>query len=189
MTTRTTVRANQQRPLYGDHVDEVERIDAAIHGWERVAPDLDLSTMRSGLLFGRAAQLALRLVDDAFRAHGVSSAEFDLLAAIMQAEGGSSTPTDLARLAMLSPAGMTHRLDVLEKAGLVSRSPDPADRRSTRIVLTTKGRRCVLTAAEAHVAVERELIASLSTRERNELDRILGKLLRNVEKPSGEDTP
>jgi DNA-binding MarR family transcriptional regulator len=52
---------------------------------------------------------------------------------------------------------LTYLLDDLEKAGLVERRPDPADRRSRRVVATDKGREVlagrqeVLRKVEAHV--------------------------------------
>ena len=36
---------------------------------------------------------------------------------------------------------MTYLLDDLEKAGLIERRPDPADRRARRIAATASGRR------------------------------------------------
>ena len=40
---------------------------------------------------------------------------------------------------MLTSSGTTKRLDKLEDAGLITREPDPNDRRGTLIALTDKG--------------------------------------------------
>ncbi|MEE3918524.1 MarR family transcriptional regulator [Micromonospora sp. BRA006-A] len=62
---------------------------------------------------------------------------------------------------MLTSGGMTGRLDRLERAGLVRRSPDPADRRALRVTLTDTGRRVVEESAEAGLAVQRRILDAL----------------------------
>ena len=47
-------------------------------------------------------------------------------------------PKHLLETVMLSSGGMTKRLDQLEHAGLVKRSPDPGDRRGTLVRLTPR---------------------------------------------------
>ena len=91
------------------------------------------------------------------------------------------TPTDLARLLMLSPAGMTNRLDRLEAAGHIERRADPGDRRSSLVVLTPAGRAVVDAAVTDHVDNERELLSVLSPSERAALDRALRRLLAQFE--------
>lgn len=66
--------------------------------------------------------------------------------------------------------------DGLERAGLVERQPDPADRRVRNLVLTEEGRR-------VRVQFERDLVAglpfgaNLSTAELAQLNDLLGKAL------------
>jgi DNA-binding MarR family transcriptional regulator len=56
---------------------------------------------------------------------------------------------------------MTYLVDDLEKAGLVERRPDPADRRARQVVLTAKGS-TTYDASSKHVAeVERAVLAAL----------------------------
>ena len=83
----------------------------------------------------------------------------------------------LARSGMLSPAGMTHRLDLLERAGFVERRPDPGDRRSTLVVLTEAGESKAIEAARAHVAAEAELFDALGPSDRADLRRLLETML------------
>ena len=80
---------------------------------------------------------------------------------------------------------MTNRLDKLEAAGLVKRHPDPKDRRGVLVELTAEGRG----ALDRYVAVqakrERELMSTMSEKERGQLTALLRKLLASVEEKSG----
>ena len=83
---------------------------------------------------------------------------------------------------MISPAGMTNRLNRLEASGLVVRRPDPEDRRGSLVELTAAGRVTADRAIEDLVAAENELFRELSATERQRLDRILDKLIDRVER-------
>ena len=92
------------------------------------------------------------------------------------------SPTRLFKGLMLSSAGMTSRLDRLERRSLIRRVRDPADRRGVLIEITAQGRRMVDEAVAANTTAERELLAGLSTRETEALSRLLRKLLSVVER-------
>jgi len=145
--------------------------------WAKTVPDLDVVTMRTALLFARVTALGHKHVEAAFAGVGLSTGEFDVLASLMHAPDHTSKPSVLARNGMLSPAGMTHRLDVLERAGLIERHPDPDDRRSTLVVLTQTGETKAIEAARAHVAAEAEFFDVLGQSDRAELRRLLEALL------------
>ena len=57
---------------------------------------------------------------------------------------------------------MTYLVDDLEKAGLVERKPDPADRRARLVVLTAKGRKIYDAESSRIREVERAVLGSLS---------------------------
>jgi DNA-binding MarR family transcriptional regulator len=157
-------------------------VDDLVDQWRRERPDLDLAPMATIGRLGRVmAHLGPR-IEDVFARHGLTTADFDVLAALRRAgEPFAMRPTDLSRLLMLSPAGMTNRLDRLDAAGLVERSPDPHDRRSWTIALTARGREVVDAAVTEHVANEAELLAPLSATQRAALDRALRVLLAHLE--------
>lgn len=158
-------------------MDEREHIDAAIEHWAQLVPDLDVVIMRTALLLGRATMLGRKHVETAFAGVGISAGEFDVLASLLHLPDHTSNPSVLARSGMLSPAGMTHRLDQLERSGYVERRPDPDDRRSTLVVLTAAGEEKAVEAARAHVAAEVELLGVLASSERAELQRLLATLI------------
>lgn len=161
-------------------MDEQGKIDNAAMEWARLLPDLDVVTMRTALLFARVSALGRRHVEAAFSGVGLSAGEFDVLASLMHAPDRTSKPSVLARNGMLSPAGMTHRLDLLEKAGLVERQPDPDDRRSILVVLTQAGATKAIEAARAHVAAEAEIFDALDSSDQADLRRLLEMLLDTV---------
>jgi DNA-binding MarR family transcriptional regulator len=77
---------------------------------------------------------------------------------------------------MVTSATVTHRIDKLERRGLVERSPDPDDRRGVVVRLTPKGRQLLDRASEAHVTRELEMVSSLSQKERDQLVGLLRRL-------------
>lgn len=158
-------------------MNERERIDGAVESWARVAPDLDVVTMRTALLLARVTALGHRHIEAAFADVGLSAGEFDVLASLLHLPDHTGKPSVLARDGMLSPAGMTHRLDQLERLGLVERRPDPGDRRSTLVVLTDAGKAKAMEAAHVHVAAEAELFDGVSAADRADLRRLLEALL------------
>jgi len=91
------------------------------------------------------------------------------------------SPTELFNTLMVSSGTMTHRIDRLEQADLVKRTPDPSDRRGTLIQLTNKGFNLIEKAVEAHVANEHRLLSVLEEAERKVLAQLLRKLLISFE--------
>lgn len=78
-----------------------------------------------------------RLVADQLSADDLAVTDFWALSWMCD---GVTSPTALGHLLALTPAGMTQLLDRLENRKLVSRAPNPGDRRATVLVLTAKGR-------------------------------------------------
>lgn len=155
-------------------------IEQLVDQWRRERPDLGEDGLAAMALFGRLgrlAQLAGPLVERTFARHGLSTAEFDVLAALRRAgDPFTLTPTVLAHTVMLSPAAMTNRLDRLEAAGRVARRLDPDNRRSMLVTLTAAGRAAVDAAVGEHVANERDLLSVLPAADLAELDSLVRRL-------------
>jgi DNA-binding MarR family transcriptional regulator len=64
---------------------------------------------------------------------------YDLLWTLYQAPGRGLRVNELAHRVALSPTGMSRFVDRVEKAGYVTRQPDPRDRRALQVVLTDAG--------------------------------------------------
>lgn len=159
-----------------------DQVDELVAQWAVERPDLELAPMATFGRLGRLSALAGRSIEAVFAGHGLTTGEFDVLAALRRnGDPFVMTPTELASTLMLSPAGMTNRVDRLEASGHISRRADPGDRRSSLVVLTDQGRRLVDIAVTDHVANEARLLSVLSPSELSSLDRALRKLLRQFD--------
>ena len=158
-------------------------LEDTIASWKRERPDLDLDAMGSTLRLNLLMNTALRSAEALFTPHGITVGEFDVLAALRRGGTGTAlTPTTLARVAMISPAGMTGRLDRLEAARLILRRPDPGDRRGSLVELTAEGHATADRAIEDLVDAENKLFRELDATERQHLDRALDKLIDRLDR-------
>lgn len=161
---------------------EPDRVDEMIERWEAERDDLDFDAMGTIGRLGRLNAVGARIIEEGMATHGLSIADFDVLAALRRSGPPYELkPTDLARTLMLSPAGITSRLDRIEGRGWIDRRLAPDDRRSLLVRLTDAGLAKVDEAVTSHVAREEEMLAALSDRERNQLDALLRTLLRSLE--------
>ncbi|WP_238011107.1 MarR family transcriptional regulator [Dactylosporangium sp. AC04546] len=159
--------------------DDVDRI---LGQWARERPDLQTEAMG---VFGRIYRLA-RVVGDRqeklYGALGINRGEFDVLATLRRAGAPFQlSPKALSASLMLTTGGMTGRLDRLERAGLVTRSPDPADRRGLVVTLTGRGRELIDEAVGIGLAAQREVLERLPEADRQRLSSLLRDLLAVVE--------
>jgi DNA-binding MarR family transcriptional regulator len=155
---------------------ERDQMDVILEQWRRERPDLDLSPIG---VFGRIAQLTGLLgppVEAVLARHGLDAGEFDVLTTLRRA-GAPCKPSQLSELLMMSRAGMTSRLDRLERAGWIERQLDPADRRSLRITLTEAGRAVIDATLTEHAANLARLIAPLEASEVTALEDGLRRLI------------
>jgi DNA-binding MarR family transcriptional regulator len=91
------------------------------------------------------------------------------------------SPTRMAKGLMLSSAGITSRIDRLERRGFVRRLPDPDDRRGVIIELTDHGLEIVDAAVAALSASDRELLGRMEPAELVQLEGLLRKFLAGLE--------
>jgi DNA-binding MarR family transcriptional regulator len=73
--------------------------------------------------------------------------------------------TELADSMLNSKSGLTYQISQLEKAGLVHRAPCTIDVRGVYAALTDQGRELMERAAPGHVALVRELLIDVLTRD------------------------
>ncbi|MFH9404377.1 MULTISPECIES: MarR family winged helix-turn-helix transcriptional regulator [unclassified Streptomyces] len=160
------------------HAQPADPVDAIIEQWTRVRPELDTRAME---VFGRIFRLSRAMGDRmerAYRPYGITRGEFDVLATLRRSgEPYTLSPRELSATLMLTTGGTTGRLDKLERAGLLRRSPDPHDRRGLKVTLTEEGLRLVDEAVDAGLAEESAALAALDAEQAGQLAGLLRKLL------------
>jgi DNA-binding MarR family transcriptional regulator len=159
-----------------------DAVDRILAQWRRERPDLDPSPMG---IFGRLSRItatARPAIDAVFARHELNSWSFDVLATLRRAGPPFRlSPGDLLASCMVTSGTMTHRIDQLEKAGLVLRHANPDDRRSVLIGLTDAGRARVDAVVGEHLANEERLLAALDPAARHALEAALKHFLAALE--------
>jgi len=159
-----------------------DAVDAIIEQWAAVRPDLDTRAME---VFGRVYRLSRAMgerVEKVYAPYGISRGEFDVLATLRRAgEPYTLSPRRLSSTLMLTTGGMTGRLDKLERAGLLRRSPDPHDRRGLQVTLTEKGLTVIDQAVVAGLAAQTQALSTLDEQQADHLADLLRELLAGTQ--------
>ena len=154
-----------------DHIDHI------LEQWKQERPDLDASPMGIIGRISRLNRVHERAIAETFSTFDLGPDEFDVLATLRRSGAPCElNPKHLRESMMITSATMTHRLDKLERRGLIRRADDPADRRGIIVQLTEDGKRLVDKALEAHLATEARLIAHLSQPDQTALAHLLRSL-------------
>ena len=153
-------------------------VTQVVDEWAEVRPDLDTSPIEVVLRLLRAAHVVQHELDAIASASAALShkGDLDTLTALRRG-GGSASPGELAAIVQLTSGGMTNRLDRLEIAGLIRRSPAEHDRRAIVVSLTAEGRRIADAVFEATLEAQRRLVGTLTEAERAGLAQALERLL------------
>lgn len=158
------------RKCYGD-VMSSESCGRARGGAECRALDNDLVwaiRMISGALRRAAAEAAETLPG--------GSRAYLVLMALAETEDNPPTQLELAGRVGLDRTVMTYLLDDLEGSGLVSRRPNPKDRRSRHVILTDEGRSQLRRMQTDVAAAESQLLVELSEEERAQFRGLLARV-------------
>lgn len=119
---------------------------------------------------------------EALNAAGLQDFEYDTLHELMIRDTpGQASPSALAEDLGMSNAGLTGRLDSLEKAGWIQRRADPDDRRRVHVETTTAGTKIWRKAMALRGRYEDDLLAGLNPTERKTLAELLKRLTLAIE--------
>src|SRR5690242_12810432 len=156
--------------------------DRLLSGWEATRPDLEVGGLQVTARLARIGPHLARRQEALFSRFGLNRGEVGALSALRVAGPPHRlSPTRLGRGLMLSSAGVTSRIDRLERRGLVRRLPDPDDRRGVIVELTDEGAKLVDEAVIAVAESDRQLLARLEPDEITQLQGLLKKLLAGLE--------
>jgi DNA-binding MarR family transcriptional regulator len=156
--------------------------DRLLSSWTAVEPWFEAGNYEVTARISRVALHIARHQTDVFARFGLNRGEVGVLSALRFARPSKQlSPTQLFKGLMISSAGITSRLDRLEKRGLVRRERHPNDRRGVLVELTAEGRRVLDEAVKANTNAERGLLATLEPGEARELAALLKKVLAGLE--------
>jgi DNA-binding MarR family transcriptional regulator len=149
----------------------------------RQFPDLNPSAAEAFLHLLRTGDEAFRVVEANLAEHHLTQGRFGVLMALWgrcHAEDKRDAPLSPAELAAhtgVTRATITGLVDTLERDGLVTRTPDPEDRRMMAVMLTPRGEELLQKVLPSHFQKLTSLLEPLSEAERKTLVRLLTKIL------------
>jgi DNA-binding MarR family transcriptional regulator len=123
----------------------------------------------------QTAQHAHRRMADGMAAVGASGYHYRALACLD--DFGPASQADLGRSSGIHLSDLVATINELADQQLVERAPDPADRRRNIITITPAGRRRLRQLDKRLALVQDELLAPLSPDEREQLTRLLRRVL------------
>jgi DNA-binding MarR family transcriptional regulator len=123
-----------------------------------------------------------RATQEALAEVGLQDFEYETLHALMIRDTpGEASPSTLAADLGVSNAGMTGRLDSLERTGWLRRRTDPQDRRRVHVEVTEAGRDIWRRAMRLRGRAEDELFGVLTAEQRSTLAALLRELTLAIE--------
>ena len=147
-----------------------EQVDEIFRQWRTERPDIDSAPVWIYGLVGQIHLQATAFIDEALAPFGLVRGTFDVLTALRRTGAPYClTPKELSHHLLLSGAGLTSRLNKLEALHLIARTPEPADRRTVRVQLTTLGEEVINEAIPAVFAAQAARLAPLGPEGRQRL--------------------
>jgi len=124
------------------------------------------------------AQLVRRLADKRARTHGMTRAQWAVLARLEREPG--ITQSRLAALTDVEPITIGRLVDRLEANGLIERHPDPDDRRIWRLSLTPKSAAVLKQIAAFRRELHQDMAEGLDAQSLQTLVRSLQRMRANL---------
>ena len=154
-----------------------DAVDDILEQWSEERPELDTASLGVVIRVTSLNRAFLRQATDALAPLDLELFEYDVLSALRRQGRPYALPaTGIARETGLSSGAMTNRIDKLETRGLVKRKADKSDRRAVIVSLTPAGKRAIDDAIALRLEAADESLKGLSSRERNDLARLLRKV-------------
>lgn len=138
-----------------------------------------------GHLISLAARGFTRLSEARLKPLGFGVGQLPVLVALRNGE--ASTQRDLARFAKTEQPPMAQMLARMERDGLISRTTDPTDRRSSRIVLTEAAEARMPDAVATLLRGNQEALNGFTDGETQQLVALLTRLIANLDELAGAD--
>jgi DNA-binding MarR family transcriptional regulator len=139
----------------------------------------DKLRMSSFIALLRFSDVLARYSTVEFTKHDSSAARTMLMDGLYL-NGGSLSPTELAKYMFRTNHSITSMVDTLEKQGLVRREPNPLDRRSIKITLTPEGWQLMERMLPATYEISQKALDCLNDDEAENLKEVLKRISKHL---------
>ncbi|MEJ2739278.1 MAG: MarR family transcriptional regulator [Dehalococcoidia bacterium] len=139
----------------------------------------DKLRMSSFIALLRFSDVLARYSTVEFTKHDSSAARTMLMDGLYL-NGGSLSPTELAKYMFRTNHSITSMVDTLEKQGLVRREPNPLDRRSIKITLTPEGWQLMERMLPATYEISQKALECLDDNEAENLKEVLKRISKHL---------
>lgn len=124
-----------------------------------------------GFLLNRLLREVIEREQPILDQHDLQMWDYVIITAL--AGGPSPTQNELAGLTGRDKTRLIRNLDRLEERGLLSRAPDPSDRRNRIVTLTAEGKQVLSDCRAGIRAMEEQLLADIPARDRDGFESTL----------------
>lgn len=139
-----------------------------------------------GHLISLAARGFARLSESRLKPLGFGVGQLPVLVALQS--GGARTQRDLAKFAKVEQPPMAQMLVRMERDGLIERTPDPADGRSSQIMLSMTAQERMPEAIAALFQGNDEAMTGFTTVEVEQFVDFLTRLISNLDQIASADS-
>jgi len=141
----------------------------------------------TGHLVSLAARGFARLSEARLKPLGFGVGHLPVLVALE--EELATSQRDLARFARIEQPSMAQMLSRMERDGLIARTPDPVDKRSSRVALTDTARARLPDACAVLFDGNRAALDGFTDAEAAQLAALLTRLIANLDRVTAPETP
>ncbi|MFF8610486.1 MarR family winged helix-turn-helix transcriptional regulator [Streptomyces sp. NPDC015346] len=117
-------------------------------------------------------------LDELLKPAGITALQYTALTVLERHDGVSAA--QLARDSFVTAQSMADMVRTLEKRGLISREPNPRNRRERLILLTEAGRRLLAEYAEPARRLEERMVGDLGAEEVDQFRSALNRAWRSL---------